>query len=223
MGKFRKLALLLVVLACVGVNNIATAQSYYEEDKTTFYGGVSLGGTFSQVDGDNFAGYHKMGISGGAIVYAQLARHIAPSLEILYTQKGARSNTEKNAISVRVTDYRADLNYVEVPVLFNYFDKRKSHFGLGASYSQLVSGSEKAVTQPALPATFKTEDYPFNKYDINGIASVNLYLKGGFFLNVRFQYSVVPIRTNYYPDLGRVGAKGQSNNFWALRLMYIFE
>lgn len=210
----------MVVLGlAIGKTN---AQSYYEEDKRTFYGGLSLGATFSQLDGDNFAGYHKIGLTGGAIVYAQVAPRIAPSLELLFTQKGAVSNTEKPAINVRVNDYKVNLNYIEVPVMLNYFDKRKSHFGVGLSYSQLIDQQEGAVTTPALPDSVSLDNYPFKKYDLNGVASVNLHLVKGFFLNIRYQYSLLSVRDNWYPDLGRTSAKGQHNNFWAFRFMYIF-
>lgn len=220
MLKIRKITLLIVVLGLALVKT--NAQSYYKEDERTFYGGLSAGAVFSQLDGDNFAGYHKVGLTGGAIVYAQVARRIAPSLELLYTQKGAISNTEKNAVNVRVNDYKLKLNYMEVPVLLNYFDKRKSHFGAGFSYSQLISAQETTRTTPALPATVNLDHYPFRKYDINAIASVNLHLKKGFFLNIRYQYSLVSVREKWYPDLGRTSAGGQYNNFWAFRFMYIF-
>lgn len=224
MVKFRKITLLLLVLALGWVNK-TTAQNYYVEDKSTFFGGVSFGSTFSQLDGDNFAGYRKLGLTGGAIVYAEIAPKFAPSLEFLYTQKGGQSkkNADQNAVNVRVNNYKVNLNYVEIPVLFNYFDKRKSHFGVGASYSQLISQNEQATTTPQIPdSIYSEEKYPFNKYDINGIASVNLHLTKGFFLNIRFQYSLLSVRDNFHPDLGRKGAARQSNNFWAFRLMYIF-
>ena len=41
------------------------AQSYYKDDERTFYGGISFGAVFSQLDGDNFAGYHNIGLTGG--------------------------------------------------------------------------------------------------------------------------------------------------------------
>lgn len=225
MLKFRKITLVIAVLI-VGLVNKGNSQSYYVDNKSTFYGGLSLGSTFSQLDGDKFAGYRKIGFTGGAIVYAELAKNFATSLEILYTQKGAISNrteSPETVLTYRVNKYAVKLDYVEIPVLFNYFDKRKSHFGVGASYSQLVSQQETVTTTPAFPDSVDLRDYPFKNVDINAIASVNLYLTKGFFLNIRYQYSLFSVRDNVYPDLKRIGASGQSNNFWAFRLMYIFN
>lgn len=223
MLKFRKITLFLAVL--VGLVGKTSAQGYYIEDRDLFYGGISFGSTFSQLDGDNFAGFRKIGLTGGAIVYAELAPKFATSLEFLYTQKGGKSkkNVNQQAIDVMVHDYSVNLDYVEIPVLFNYFDKRKSHFGLGASYSQLISQRERARTSPQIPEEeYSEEKFPFKKFDINAIASVNLNLYKGFFLNIRYQYSLLSIRDKFHPDLAREDAKGQYNNFWAFRVMYIF-
>lgn len=219
MLKIKQITLFAAALGLIlGKTN---AQSY-ADDQRTFFGGLSAGAIFSQLDGDNFAGYHQIGLTGGAIVYAQVAPRIAPSLELLFTQKGAVSNTQKNAINVRVTDYKVKLNYVELPVMLNYFDKRKSHFGAGISYSQLISQNESAITSPALPDTVDLANYPFRSYDLNAVASANLHLVKGFFLNIRYQYSLMSVRNQWHPDLGRIDARGQYNNFWALRFMYIF-
>lgn len=224
MLKFRKLTLFIAVI--VGLVNKSAAQSYYKDDSRTFYGGISFGSTFSQLNGDRYAGYKKLGLTGGAIVYAELAPKFATSLELLYTQKGAKSGRkeEKNAITTRINKYSVNLNYVELPVMFNYFDKRKSHFGLGASYSQLISQNEQATTTPVISDSATSADiYPFKPFDINGIVSLNLHLGKGFFLNVRYQRSILSVRDTYDQNLGRPESNGQHNNLWALRLMYIFN
>jgi len=210
--------MLLPALFC----NKAMAQSYYVEDPRTFYGGLLVGGNFTQVDGDRFAGYHKVGLNVGGIVYAQFAEHVAGSIEILFSQKGSRAHKTQPTTSqaYNILKYNIDLNYAEVPIMINYFDKRKSHFGAGFSYSQLISTKETVETDPPFPTTtIKLEDYPFQKMDINFLIGFNLHLVKGLFLNGRFQYSVVPIRKNVYPEFGR---NEQFNNMWVMRLMYLF-
>lgn len=220
MLKFRKLTLLSAVLIVGWVNNV-DAQNYYIEDENTFYGGLVAGATFTQVDGDNFAGYTKAGATVGGIVYAQLIDKLAGSIEILYTQKGARSNKTQlsNNRIYRIDKYAIDLNYAEVPIMLNYFDRRRSHFGAGISYSQLISYKESAVTSPNLPDTLDLDDYPFRKFDLNFLLSGSLHLYKGLFLTYRFQYSLIPVRTNIYAEFGRAE---QYNNMHVLRLMYLF-
>lgn len=225
MAKIRKFAVYITILfsSITGFfSNTYAQENFYEEEKHLFYGGLIAGANFAQVDGDNFAGYHKVGINVGAIVYAQLAEHVALSMEILYSQKGSKSDVVRkvdvNGTLVYIEKYGISANYAEVPVMINYFDKRKSHFGVGLSYAQLVSSSESITTSP--PSNIDFEKYPFKKYDINALAGVELHLWQGLFLNVRFQYSLLPIRTDNPPNFSRAD---EFNNLWAVRLMYLLK
>ncbi len=191
----------------------------YIEQPRIFYAGLLAGANFAQVDGDNFAGYHKIGLNVGGIGYVQLQKHAAISWEILYSQKGAKSNFPRPSgiDSIYIVKYGINTAYAEIPVMINYFDKRKSHFGVGVSYSRLVSATETLKTDR--PYTIDLTKYSFvkNNYDI--VAGAELHLVKGLFLNVRFQYSLVPIRTNTPPNFSRAGK--QYNNLWTVRLMYL--
>lgn len=197
----------------------AMAQNYYLEDERTFYGGIIAGTNFTQVDGDNFAGYHKVGFNIGGIVYTPVAPHVALSMEVLYSQKGAKSK-DYFVISPGqyITDYKITLNYAEVPIMLNYFDKRKSNFGAGVSYGRLGTADEHIVTNPVM--NVNPDDYPFKKSDFNFLLSGNLHCWKGLFLNIRFQYSLVSIRNDTPPYFGR---GQQFNNMWTTRLMYLFN
>lgn len=216
---------LQIVLFTLGFTTLSLAQnpnSFYEEDPRTFYGGLLLGTNFTQVDGDNFAGYHKVGLNAGGIVYTQFAEHVAASLEILFSQRGARSNGPKetaNPTYRSMESYRIDLNYAEVPLQICYFDKRRSHFGGGFSYSQIISAKESVVTNPTFPNPDTLDNFKFKKSDLNFVLGGNLHLWKGLFLNLRFQYSLIPIRKDTYPGFGRAE---QYNNSFVLRVMYLF-
>ena len=212
----KRLIFFIVVIAAGGFS--VQAQNYYIEDDKTFYAGLITGANFTQVDGDNFAGYSKVGINVGGIVYSQLDQLFAVSMEVLYVQKGARSK-EPFVIGPgkAITDYGITLNYAEVPIMLNYFDKRKSHFGGGLSYSRLGTSKEHYTTVPA--QVVNTDDFPFKKSDYNLLLSGNLHCWKGLFLNLRFQYSLLSIRDKTPQDFGRTQ---QFNNIWTIRLMYLF-
>ncbi len=194
--------------------------NYYEEVPRTFYGGLLLGANFAQVDGDHFAGFRKVGLNAGGIMYAQLGKNVAASLEILYSQKGSKSNLSQPSVSKKyqIQDYKIDLAYAEIPLQINYFDRRKSHFGGGISFAQLISSKEQVNTLPAFNND-SLEMYQFRKSDINLVLGGNLHLWEGLFLNIRFQYSLIPIRKQFHPEFGRAE---QYNNMWTVRLMYLF-
>ncbi len=216
--------LLLFGMRCTTVSAQISGQSsegIFEEVPRTFYGGLLLGTNFAQVDGDAYAGYHKVGLNVGGIVYTRLSEHTAVSLEILFSQKGARSNVVKKlGGDSLLTNYAINLNYAEIPVMFNYFDHRRSHFGAGLSYSQLVGTNEVIeISDNISSINLDANAYPFRKSDINIIAGGSLHLWKKLFLNARFQYSLLTIRKDYYPGFGRTD---QYNNLWAVRLMYLF-
>ncbi len=195
-------------------------KNYYVEDPKTFVGGFVGGANFSQVDGDSYRGYKKVGFNAGAILYAQLKPQLAASIEILYVQKGAISNGAQLSRGniTQINKQNISLNYAEIPIQLNYFDQRKSHFGGGFSYAQLI-GSKEEINVSSSSIKYDPDKYPFKKIDINLVLTGQLHLYKGLFAGLRFQYSMISIRDNVDPLFGR---SEQFNNVFALRLMYLF-
>ncbi|MFA6151390.1 MAG: outer membrane beta-barrel protein [Chitinophagaceae bacterium] len=223
MNKSRKLGTILsVILLLNSIFFHAAAQnpsSYYVEAPKTFTGGLVGGVNFCQVDGDNYAGYYKIGVNAGAVLYYRISDAFSLSMELLYTQKGSRSNFRKNSSSniYTVVNQKINLSYAEIPVILNLYDKHKSHVGAGFSYAQLISGDETIETVPT--NTYDQSLYPFRKVDINFIAQGNLHLIKGLYANLRFQYSLLPMRKTVDYEFAR---SQQFNNTWVLRVMYLF-
>lgn len=223
MNKSRKLgSILSVILLTSTIFFGAQAQNpsyYYVEEPKLFTGGLVAGASFCQVDGDKYAGYFKIGVNAGAILYARISNDFTLSMELLFSQKGARSNFRQNSSSdsFTIVNQNINLNYAEIPILINVYDRKKSHVGVGLSYAQLISSDEKINTSPVRP--YDQNNYPFKKRDINFIASANLHLVKGLYGNLRFQYSVLPIRENVDYEFAR---GKQYNNMWVLRVMYLF-
>jgi len=239
MNKSRKFTALILITVFSTVfltvfSGIARAQDedddephgLYLEKPRVFYGGLIAGANFSQVDGDYYAGYHKIAANVGGIVYAQLKKHVALSMEILYSQKGSKSNEPQPSpgnAAVVVLKYGINANYAEIPVMINYFDKRKSHAGIGVSYSRLVSQSEpitydSSTLQKSMDLSI---NYPFKKNGFDFLAGAQLHLWQGLFLNIRFQYSIVPVRSDIPPT--EFARAVQYNNMWVVRLMYLLK
>jgi hypothetical protein len=230
MNKIRKFTALIItalVLACF--SSAAFAQEadddephgLYIERPRLFYAGLIGGANFCQVDGDNFAGYHRIGLNVGGIGYFQLPKHLAISWEILYSQKGAKSDVVRysNLDSTLILKYDIVANYAEIPLMLNYFDKRKSHVGMGVSYSRLVASSESSKTSAPIAADLNK--YPFRKDNFDFLIGAQLHLAKGLYLNIRFQYSLVPIRTSSPPGYAR--EQEQYNNTWVVRFMYLLK
>jgi len=236
MNKSRQFAahvIIAVILAAFPV--LARGQQEYDDDEPhgmyieeprLFYGGLIVGGNFSQVDGDYYAGYRKVGLNAGGIAYAQLKKHLALSLEILYSEKGSKSDGPQPSPAepkIIVTKYGINSQYAEIPVMVNYFDKRKSHFGVGVSYSRLIASKEtlQIDTFVSVQNVDLNSKYPFRKDNFDLLAGIELHLVKGLFLNVRFQYSITPIRSQLPP--AAYARATEYNNMWVLRLMYLFQ
>ena len=223
MHKSRKLGTIICVILLLSCHFFsAKAQnpsSYYVEEPKLFTGGLIAGANFCQVDGDKYAGYFKLGFNVGAVLYTRINNQFALSMELLFSQKGARSNFSQNSSSktLTITNQRINFNYAEIPILLNIYDKRKSHLGAGFSYAQLISAEEIIETNPA--SNYDQNKYPFKKRDINFIASANLNLVKGLYANLRFQYSVLPVRETVDYEFAR---SKQYNNMWVVRVMYLF-
>ena len=145
-------------------------------------------------------------------------------MELTYAQKGSRAAggqlprlaNDRNTV---LTDYRIKLNYLEVPVLFNYFDRHKSNFGAGILYGQLVKSKETYRDQTGALYENDAKLFPFRKYDLNLVLNGNIKVWKKFFFNLRFNYSLLSIRSQYNYLTGR---PQQFNNTWCTRVMYMF-
>lgn len=111
-----------------------------------FKGEVFVGGSLSQVDGDECYGYERINAQVGAGVLWSVVEGdwLDLGLEILYNPKGARrADTLKYNSGSFYGLYDLKLNYVEVPLMVYFTDKHRYTVGIGMSYGRLVGISEK--------------------------------------------------------------------------------
>ena len=210
--------IVLLVVACCLAGKVAGQRDFTMYEDRKFYGGLIAGANFAQVDGDYFAGYYKVGMNVGGVMYARLSDHWAGSMEILYSQKGSRSNAPREITpGFSINTYGIDLNYAEVPVMINYYDDGKTFWGAGLSYGRLGTSNEYVTTSSG--GSYDQSKFPFKKSDLNILLGGSLHMYKGLFLNLRFQYSVLSIRDNVPQSYSR---SAQYNNMWVARLMYLF-
>lgn len=188
-----------------------------------FSAGIAFGANISQVDGDGMSGFSKIGMNAGPVVNIRFGEKVALGFELLYSQKGSRSigagySSSSGSYFGR---YSIKVNYAEVPFILYYYLQPKYQFGIGASYNRLINSKEQYDDgmNPVIP--FDETLYPFNKNNVDALISGSMVLWQGLVLQARYQYSLTPIRDfkNIPPDFG---GDNEKNNFFALRLMYLF-
>ena len=119
---FLLMAFLVAVMAVLPLN----AQQF----NGGFFGGV----TASQVDGDSYGGFNKLGFTAGAFVNREVAFDISWQLEIKYVSRGAYENFGPDDPRIYKTVYR----YVEVPLSVHYLFNEKIQAELGISPEVLI-------------------------------------------------------------------------------------
>jgi len=181
-------------------------------------GGISLGMNLTQVDGDQFYGFNKIGLNFGpmAIVPFGKNKSWSVSLELLYNQKGSyhRGSTDS-------TTYRLNLDYIDVPVMIHFTDKKIVSAGVGFSYGQLINHKETYLY--ITPDSLKTSMRP---YDLSILGEVSVRLWHGFWVNLRYQYSMLSLRSVTFIDPTNnknIWERNQYNNVVSIRLTYIFK
>ena len=172
-----------------------------------FKGGLIAGGNFSQIDGDDLAGFHKVGISGGGYVAAILADRWQLSIEMLFSQQGSKWS-QSDGLSAAFD--KIALNFVEVPVLLN-FEEWKFHVQAGASYGRLINSSVISITGEDV-----SESIDLNPNIFSYVIGVT------FFSNEKLGYNF-----RWFKAFNDLQAQEGSNRWlgrsFSLRVLYLFN
>jgi opacity protein-like surface antigen len=183
----------------------------------------SIGVVGSQVDGDTYSGYHKIGYFVGLGVNRQLSKRFEMELMLTALQKGARKNYATDSASLNNPNnqfFLMRLDYVEVPLSLKYRYK-KFKIEAGAAFAYLIHYSAQTQIGFNPDKQIKSFDY---SYFIGG----GYKLGANWFLNLRFEYSIVPFSPYYASSAGIYHGQfpykyfnlGMYNNLLILSLNY---
>lgn len=153
-----------------------------------FGAGMVIGVNAAQVHGDDMAGYNQLGLRTGLRGTAILSDKQHLSMDILYSRRGASSTlTPNNAGFPR----RMRLDYVEVPILFNYKEwlsddasYYRLHFFAGLSYGRLFN-----IYMEAFPV-LEDEADNFHRNDYSGMAGATYMVSEKFGFTVSWARSI---------------------------------
>ncbi len=94
----------------------------YSQQKNAFNLFFVAGVSPSQVHGDSYSGFRKVGAIGGIGVESVFSEKASMSLSFQFIQKGAK----KNPVPTKgdLSAYYLNMNYLEVPLLVTYTQKK---------------------------------------------------------------------------------------------------
>lgn len=177
----------------------------------TFRLGLVAGINAAQVDGDDLAGYNKLGLLVGGRVTYRTSENWMPSMGIFYSQKGSRSEL---VLSGNFFETHYQLDYIEVPVMMNFMDGGVRISG-GLSYARLID------LDIMIDDIVETDDrLPYYREN-----ELNVVLGFGYFIDEHWGFDFRWTRSLYsIADLsvGNVINKPQVNKLLSFRTIYHF-
>lgn len=194
-----------------------------QEDQTnTFILGARVGLSATQVAGDGWGGFDKMGLLGGFSTEYAWNEKAGFETGIQFIMKGSQKNARPD--DGDFLSYKLKLNYVEVPLLYKYYQDR-FHFDLGMGAAFLLSSRE--IDQDGIElATENT----FNSLVLNFQMGMNVDFSNNHFFTVRFTNSLTPVRSsgvvfvdNTVNFWRRIFSKGQYNTVLEFGYKYRFK
>lgn len=151
-----------------------------------FFGGLILGGTVSQVAGDNRGGYHKIGVTGGGFVGLNLSDDFDIQMELKYIQKGSLSNDVENRPA---TDpFRIKLDYVDLPIVVSYNLNKVNINNVNLKWLKLELGLSLDVMVKArqeICGVTVTASNPWRRFVVNTIVGVRVNVVKNLEIGVR--------------------------------------
>ncbi len=182
----------------------------------SFNGGLIGGFSTSQVDGDTYAGYHRIGLNVGAFVNHGLTKNLLWQMELKFIQKGSYKNQNPDIGDYFI--YNLRLNYFEVPFLIRYVHKNKFSVEAGIAFGYLAKSKEgnqdgEFPYDPNIPN--------FHKFELSSQLGAYYYFTDNFWINTRYSYSILPIRPHASGAVYLMN-RGEYNNVIQFALYYCF-
>jgi len=157
----------------------------------SFYGqvfkvGLLAGLSGSQVEGDGYGGYNKLGFIVGGFTNIEHSEKFSTQLDMYFINKGSQKNPKTSEGDVDA--FKLNINYVEMPFALRYHYK-KFIVEAGLYYSVFLNYSMSDEF-----GEVTDEPFPFKKYDFGGFLGLNYKINEHIIFNLRSKNSFVPVR-----------------------------
>lgn len=205
--------LMILALSLVFVPG-ATAQYKGKKKKfqNRFNAGITMGTNLTQIDGDLYTGFNKIGLRGGLEGSIYLNRRLDIVAGLLFVQKGSKTNDNITFSSEVPPNTKIQLDYMEVPFLLSIKLGNQEHYGYtleaGISYARLINSK---IDSRELPdkVNFTNLVDQLNSNELNAVVGFNFIFSKqvdiGFFyeiqLNKLYEASEIPDNTAPGPPL----------------------
>lgn len=222
--KYRNIILAGLLFCSVAVPT--HAQHRHRHNDQVIHAYPVLGVTVSQMEGDELKGFDKVGFTAGvgALMDVGDGDMWKMSVEADFSQRGAKNVTADPYSLLGFT-----LNYVDIPLMFHYQDPYGGLVaGLGLGYSRLVQQPHGEIRYQPTYFIPDTSNMSFLKNDLAIVADIRFTLWKGLKLNLRYQYSLIPVKKSMTFTEYTTSEKFETwsndcfNSSISVRLLYVF-
>lgn len=171
----------------------------YIPNSERFNAGLVVGFNASQVDGDYFKGFNKLGMTAGIRGITRLTPSFDFNIEILFSKKGSKIFHNQLGPPQRAQEERLiDLTYVDIPIFFKMTSSLRNnsfHIEFGGVYSRLFNTKIKENVANN-PTEFIYTDIvdEFKRSEISAMGGIGYTWSNGFSINYRYIFSI----NNFY-------------------------
>jgi hypothetical protein len=195
---------ILILFMLLGAANFIFAQR--------FDAGLIVGFNGTQVEGDAFKGYNKLGALAGIFVQTDIAPAIIAGMEIKYSQKGSRRSFNPKT---NEDQYIMRLGYIDIPVYMAFRTNDRSMIIGGIAPGILIHSREII----GLDDVDDPNKKPFNNLDLQPFIGFQFDFLERASIDLRFALSVIPIR-NKPEGTTSYWLNNQFNNVISLAIYY---
>ena len=172
--------------------------------------GIFGGITASQVAGDPYSRFNKLGATAGLFINNHIEYNIYWQAEIKYVSRGVY----KGPTDSDQTIYKSAYHYVEIPLSVHYQANGKFLFEVGTSPEVLVGAvfwDESGVLNP--------EGYPENRrFGLSVFAGAGYWFSDRMMVGLRYTNSAIPFRDPQ--EWNHPQYRGYFHNVMSLSLAY---
>ncbi len=183
-----------------------------------FHAGFKAGATATKISGDRDpdGGRPRLGMFASLFTNYPVSNNSLLQLEIMYIQKGSRAFVSGQE-NDDYRDYRLDLHYVEIPVVYKYnlsdvsiltYAERLT-LEAGLSFATVIGHYEE--NEGADITSSLAEEKPFKSGELNIMAGLYYPLRENLEFHFRFSQGVTPVRPHY--DREEVAVSGTLRNW----------
>lgn len=161
---------------------IMTVSMNGQQFNAGFFGGLNV----SQVSGDPYQGFNKLGFTAGFFVNSPIEQHFYWQAEIKYGTRGVYEGPSDGDPSL----YKSSYHVLEIPLSINYLFEEKIMLELGTSPEVLIT--TRYWDENGL---MNESSYPDNRrFGLSVFAGIGYWFNDKMMAGLRYTNSAIPFR-----------------------------